>query len=248
MTIYRSYQKLVNEILNLRIPFRVEIIGYVSYGKQIYPLIAIRHITKNAKKNIVIYAGQHGDEFFSVHILIKWIQQFDTKLFQNYNIFIYPIINPWGYEYNKRMNGLNQDTNDEKNFVKNSKVQELAVLFEDTPTTVDLLLDIHGDADKEKCYSYERKLDNLPSLAEIALQEIYLILPYIKSKTIYKMLLEKGVIKTPWIDEGIEVSAEKTGAEYTITLELPGKANSQKRTEGGIAFINSVLHHYAEIK
>jgi len=248
MKYYRSYKRLLNEIINLRIPFRVEIIGYVSYFNRVYPIIAIMHIVKTAKKNIVIVSGQHGDEYFSVHILLKWIQQFNQELFKYYNVFIYPIVNPWGYETNNRMNGANQDTNDERNFIKNSNVQELAVLYDNIPVSVNLFMDIHADIGKERPYAYERKLENLPSLAEIALQDIKKILPYTKSKTIYKMRVNKGVINTPKCDEGIEVPMEKLGAEYTIALELPGKANSQKRTLAGIAFINSILHRYLEVK
>jgi predicted deacylase len=248
MKIYRSYQRLVNEIINLKIPFRIEIVGYISYEKTTYPMLAIRHIVKTATKNVVILAGQHGDEFFGVHILLKWLQQFDTKLFNNFNITIFPVINPWGYQYGERGNALDQDTNDEANFKKDSEVKELAILFDNMPLTTDMVIDIHGDVDKQKAYAYERKLDTLPSLAEISLFEAKKILPFETSKTIYKLKVNKGVIKTPACDEGIETAMEKMGTEYTITIELPGKHNSQKRTEGGIAILNSILKNYKDLK
>lgn len=246
MKTYRSYNKLVNEIINLKIPFRVEIIGYITYNEIVYPMIAIRHIQKTAVKNLVISAGAHGDEYFGVHILLKWIQQ--HKSYSCFNYHIVPVINAFGYQHNSRDNGARQDVNNANSYVKNSKVKELAILYDNFPLNVDLSIDIHGDTGKSKCYAYERKIDTFPSLAEIALQEVNSILPYEKSKTIYKMKVNKGVIRTPKDDEGIEAVMEKSAAEATITIELPGKCNSQKRTEGGIAILNSILHHYSELK
>jgi len=248
MTKQRSYQRLVNDIINLKIPFRVEILDYVSYNPFVYPIIAIRHITKTAKKNCVILAGHHGDETFVIHVLLKWIQQIDKKLLNTFNFNIIPVINPSGYETGTRLTAKNQDTNNAASFVKNSSVKELAILFDNLPSTVDLMIDFHGDTDRKFSYAYERKIDTLPSLAGIALQEVDSILPYDKSKTIYRSKVEKGVITTPKNDEGIEAVMETMGTESTITIELPGKFDSQRRTEGGIAILNSIFYHYKEIQ
>lgn len=255
----RNYTKFLNEIINLVIPFEIKIIGYVKYEDDIYPMIQLKHVSKAAKKNIIIMSGQHGSEFYTTHILIKWLKQFKTIEYEDFNIYIYPVINPSGYEYNIRKNIVNQETTNSEKFIKNSDIQELSILFDAIPSEIDLALDIHGDTDeyinkskktkapgKKMVYAYERKLPQLESIAEKALIENDNILPYIKTKTIYASPVKHGVIDTPDHDVGIEDAMEQAGAEYTITVELPSKCDSQQRTAGGIAIINSILRIYKE--
>jgi predicted deacylase len=245
MKTIRSYNKLVNEIINLTLPYKIEIVGYVNYDK-IYPILCIKHTSKMATKTIIITCGQHGNEYYTVNILLKFIKQ--PIMFSDVNFYIFPCVNPFGYEKNSRENGNRQDTNNDANFIKDSKVPELAILYDQFPATVDLILDIHGDVDKEEVYCYEHKSENLPTIAEKALIENDSLLPFIKTKTIYKSKATNGVIVPLKQDIGIEAVVEKLGVQYSITLELPGKCDGQKRAEGGIAIINSILRNYKEIK
>jgi hypothetical protein len=40
---------------------------------------------------------------------------------------------------------------------------------------------------------------------------------------------------------------ERLGVEYTISLELPGRANGQKRATGGIAILNSIFRNFRDL-
>jgi len=241
----RSYNKILNEIINLSTPYRIELIGYLQYDK-IYPMIAMKYLSKMNQKTIIITASQHGDESCTVTTLLKWIKR--PIIFPEFNYYVFPIVNPFGYEKNSRGNGNRQDTNNDANFVKDSKVPELSILFDQFPHTADLILDIHSDTGKENVYAYEHKSENLSSIAEKALLENDNLLPYLKTKTIYKIPVHNGVITPPPYDVGIEGFMEKLGVQYTITIELPGKYDGQKRAEGGIGIINSILKHYKEVK
>ena len=240
----RSYKKLTNEIINAQTPFRTEIIGYVNYGQDIYPMFLFKYVSKTATKTVILTSGHHGDEPFAVHTLMKWVQKFSATDHPELNFYIYPICNPYGYETGSRDNGARQDTNNEKSFYKNSKVQELAILFDAYPVTADLILDVHGDTGKEQVYAYEHKVEGKISLAEPALLEHDAILPYAREKTIYKMKVTNGVVAPPKYDIGIEGYMEHLGVDYTLTLELPGNFDGQKRTAGGVAIINSILKNF----
>jgi predicted deacylase len=246
MKTVRSYNKLVNEVINFNLNYKIEIIGYVTYGKKVYPMLSLKYITKLATKTIIITSGHHGDEPFAITTLLKWIKQ--PILFNDFNYYIFPCINMYGYEHGCRNNANNQETNNETHFMKDSKVPELKILFEEFPRTADLYLDIHGDTGKDKVYCYEHKSDNLPSIAEKALQENDIILPYLRTKTIYKSPLNNGVIIPPKYDIGLEGFLERLGIQYSLALEFPGKCEGQKRAEGGVAIINSVLKFFKEIK
>jgi predicted deacylase len=244
MKTVRNYNKLVTELINLNLPYRLEIMGYVTYDEKIYPMLALKYTSKMAKKTVIITAGQHGDEPFGVTTLIKWLKQ--PIMFPEFNYYIFPIVNPFGYEKNYRDNGNRQDTNNDANFVKDSKVPELSILYDQFPQTADLILDIHGDTGKEQIYAYEHKSESLPSIATLALAEIDAIIPYLRAKTIYKIKVRQGVIIPPKWDVGIEGFMEKLGVSYTITIELPGKFDGQKRAEGGVTAINSILKNFKE--
>jgi len=244
----RSYNKLVTELLNLNIPHKIEIAGYVNYDK-IYPILSLKYITKMAQKTVIITSGHHGEEFFAVNVLLKWLKQ--PIQIPDFNYYIYPVCNPFGYEKNYRDNGNRQETNNETHFVRDSKVPELKILFEEFPRTADLILDIHGDADKngkKEVYMYEHKPENLPTIAEKALLDNDKLIPYLRQKTIYGSPLRNGVLIPPKYDIGLEGFLEKLGVQYSITIELPGHMEGQKRAEGGVALINSVLHNFKEVK
>jgi len=240
----RSYDKLVNEIINFNLSYKIEIIGYVTYFEKIYPMLALKYISKMNSKTIIISSGHHGEESFGVNVLLKWIKQ--PIMFPEFNYCIFPCINMYGYSHNCRNNANNQETNNEINFIKDSKVPELKILFEEFPRTADLILDIHGDTGKNGVYMYEHKSDNLPSIATKALAENDNLIPYLKAKTIYKSPLTNGVIIPPKYDIGVEGFLEKLGIQYSLTIELPGKFDGQKRAEGGVAMINSVLKNFKE--
>jgi predicted deacylase len=246
MKLVRSYDKLINEIINLNLAYKIEIIGYLNYFDKIYPMIALKSISKMNNKTIIITGGHHGEEYFAVNVLLKWLKE--PMRFPEFNYYIFPICNPWGYAYNRRNNGSNQETNNDTHMMKDSKVPELAILFEEFPRTADLYLDIHGDTGKDAIYMYEHKADNLPKIAEKALIENDTLIPYLKTKTIYKSPLINGVIIPPQYDIGLEGFLEKLGVQYSLTLELPGKMDGQKRAEGGVSIINSILKNFKEVK
>jgi hypothetical protein len=242
----RSYNKLLNEIINLNTNFRIEIIGYVTYFEKIYPMLTLKYTSKMNSKTIVILSGTHGDENYAVNILLKWLKT--PMIFNDINFYIFPVVNPYGYSTGQRDNGNRQDCNNDTNFIKDSKVPELAILYDAYPQNADIVMDLHGDSGKENIYAYEHKSENLPSIVEPALIENDNIIPYVRTQTIYKIPVHNGVLTPPPYDQGIELFMEKLAVTYTITLEFPKKFDGQKRAEGGVAIINSILRHFKEVK
>ena len=248
MRTVRSYPKLVNELINLQIPFRVEIAGYVSYEQEVYPILALKHVSKVASKQVVIVSGIHGNESFAVSTLLTWVKQFNPDLLKTCSVHIYPVCNPYGYSKNSRKNGFRQMVNNYKKFCKGSDVPELAILFDQIPSNPDLYLDIHGDTGKKHVYAYERVSMDKQSVIRPALIENDSLLPYDRSQTIYKCKVQDGVISTPDQDVGIEGFLESMGTTHTVTLELPGIFPGQARVAGGVAIINSILKNFVGVQ
>lgn len=245
MKTVRSYNKIVTELINLNLPYKLEIADYLVYDK-IYPFLSLKYISKMNGKTIILTAGHHGEESWGVTTLIKWIKQ--PIQLPEFNYYIFPVCNPYGFEKNYRNNGVRQETNNSTHIQKKSKVQELAILFEEFPSSADVIIDIHGDTGKDGVYCYEHKSDSLPSIATKALAENDAILPYLRTKTIYGTALKDGVMIPPKYDIGVEGFLEELGIQYSLSLELPGKFDGQKRAEGGVAIINSLIKNFKEIQ
>ena len=69
----RSYLKLVNDIVNLNIPFNISVIGFVQYDR-IYPILKLEKIDKKTKYHVVIQSGIHGDEAIAIKVLLRWLK------------------------------------------------------------------------------------------------------------------------------------------------------------------------------
>ncbi len=111
----RSYEDQISFIHSLGSGFTKEIIGTVEYSGKNYPIYKITygkfHTTPG--KRYLIISGVHGNEPAPVFAVKDFILQLDAgkKIIPDTNIdFIY-ILNPWGFEYNQRYNGLGNDLN-----------------------------------------------------------------------------------------------------------------------------------------
>lgn len=243
----RDYLKFVNEIINLQIPFRVEVIGSVVYSNVAYPMLAIKHVQKMANYNMVINAGAHGEEAVAVRVLTKFLSEIDRSYLNHFNFYIFPCTNPYGYAYDCRRNGSKQIVNNADKFMKDSEVQELGILYNQIPTHPDLFIDVHADTGKKGIYIYERKPESFDSIAKKVLQEANTIIPYEASSTIYKEKVEEGVIIKPENDRSLDDFMGSIGVEYTLTVEIPGKAAGQVQLTGGVAVLNGILKEYLQL-
>ncbi len=243
----RDYLKLVNEVINMQVPFKTEIIGTVVYD-QAYPILKLSHEQKLAKYNVLINAGAHGDEAIGVRVLLKFLAEFKKKYLDDYNFHIYPCTNPYGYAHLVRRNGAKQMTNNSTTFSRESEVQELRIIYPTVPLRPDLFIDVHADTDKSNVYIYERKPENMQSVAKKVLESNKEIIPYEEVGTIYREKVENGVIVKPEHDRSLDDYMANAGVGYTITLEIPGKAEGHIQLNGGICLLHAILEEYLRVR
>lgn len=101
--IIRSYYRDVVEKLNNT----ASVISVIDD----YPIFYARRGI--GQKHILISGGIHGDEPAGTLAALDLISRFQTKdsFFYEFQIHIYPCINPWGYEYHERTNKNGIDLN-----------------------------------------------------------------------------------------------------------------------------------------
>jgi predicted deacylase len=244
----RNYLRFVNELINIQSPFDTEILGIINYDK-FYPFLSLHTHSKLAKWNVVINAGAHGEEIVGVRVLLRFLQEFNKEYLGYYNFILFPVVNPFGYTYNRRKNGKNQYGNTGFNQKEELLSEEAKLIKEALPHRIDLFLDIHTDMGKNGFYVYERKRPNKESIADISLEELRKNkLSIIETGTIYREKCIRGVVVQPIKDNTMDDSMFQRGALYSLCIEIPGKIPEDQQIIGGLLLINSILRNFKEVK
>ena len=246
----RSYLKLVNDIINLNIPFNISVIGFVQHDR-VYPIIKLEKTDKKTRYHVVIQSGIHGDEAIAIRVLLRWLKSIRPRYLKEFSFTIFPVLNPYGYAHATRRNGKHQMVNSADYWSKSYEIPELNIAGSHYPENANLFIDIHGDCGrygKTEIYAYERVAPGMPSIAMQALRENNKIIPYIKGDTIYKESCKYGVIYNPKRDRSIQDYMSDIGCECAITLEIPGKMSGINRIDGSVKVINSILKYFLKYK
>ena len=138
----RNYFDQIGFIEKLGSNFTKEVIGYVSYDDVQLPIYKITYnpLSTNNNKYLVI-CGVHGNEPAPTYAISDFLQQIDKQkiILDSPSVdFIY-IVNPWGFIYNQRQNGINIDINrdittqvsqETKILKKSISIKEYKVVFD----------------------------------------------------------------------------------------------------------------------
>ena len=236
----------------MQTPFDTEILGTVIY-EQGFPFVSLHTHSKLAKYNVVINSGAHGEEIIAIRVMLRFIAEFNKELLNHYNFIIFPVINPYGYTYNRRKNGQGILANTGFTEGASAVIPNESILIRDAlPNKIDLFIDVHADTGargKTGFYIYERKRPEAKSIAEVSLKELKKNkIPILDNDTVYGEKCENGVIVSPIKDGSMDDSMFKRGAIYSLCLEIPGRASEEQQMLGGLMLINSVLNQFKELK
>lgn len=241
---------MLNEFINLQTPFDIDLLETIIYNNIGYPFISLHTHSKLAKYNVVINSGAHGEEAIGVRVILRFLQEFNKDLLNNYNFILFPIVNPSGYRFNRRKNGNNQYGNTGFNQAKEENINpEAKLIREAIPNKIDLFIDVHADLSKSGFYIYERKRPNRESLAENSLKILKENkIPILENDTVYYEKCVNGVVVAPIKDGSMDDSMFQKGAIYSICIEIPGKIPEDSQMIGGLLLLNEILSNFKEIK
>jgi hypothetical protein len=155
----RNYEEQISFIYNLSNKFTVNEMGTVNYLEYSYKMYKITYNQSNEnRKRYLIISGIHGNEEAPIYALKDFILALDLQenILKNITIdFIY-ILNPYGFEYDSRYNGNQQDLN--RDFIKfeSNEVQILMNSIKDTQYTGMYDFHEHGRTKGFLLYYYTR--------------------------------------------------------------------------------------------
>ena len=240
----RDYFGLVNEMFSLidRADLNITLLKNIRYGTSDFPFFMLKSQRKEARYNVVITAGAHGNEVVGIKALLWALERLDVEQF---NFYIFPILNPWGYANFSRKTGDRKGINRR---VGKRDLPEINLVLKNIPFRIDLFIDVHSDVDKPYVYAYERRDTKKKSLARIALQDVEPYFDIAENATIYEEPCKDGVVTSYDGENTLEELMYDKGATYSITAEIPGRAKEADQIKGGARLILALLNNFADLE
>jgi protein MpaA len=194
---------------------------------------------------IGFFAGIHGDEQAGSRAVVELATELvrNPNVAEGYNLYMYPVCNPTGFESGSRCSASGKDLNRE--FWKNSAEPEVRLLEKEIHDhAFHGLVSFHADDTSDGLYGFVRGALLAKSLLEPALSAAEVVLPRNRNLVIDGFTAENGIISQCY--DGILTSPPKLqGSPFEIILETPHSApeNAQMR-----AFLLATLSILAEYR
>ena len=200
--------------------------------------------TGDAPLRIGVFAGIHGDEPAGVEALTDLLRYMEGNpaLFRAYEIHLYPLCNPTGYEDGTRHARSGRDLNRE--FWRDSAEPEVRLLEEEIRRgRFHGLLALHSDDTSEGLYGFVRGHTLTEHLLKPALAAAEAALPVNRAETIDGFHAVNGIIHTGY--DGILSAPPGTSpAPVEIVLESPQHAPMALQRQAFVLAVTEILRQY----
>jgi murein peptide amidase A len=195
-----------------------------------------------------IFAGIHGDETAGVFAAIRFLQELAQKpdLARGYEVYIYPLCNPSGFEDGTRHSRSGRDLNRE--FWLGSREPEVALLERQIRTLrFDGLISLHADDESEGLYAFALGAQVTHHVVEPALRAAEKIVPRNCGATIDNFTARNGLIRKGY--PGMLCAApEARPRPFEIVFETPQHAALEKQVEANLVFLRHALDQYQQLQ
>ncbi|MDX1950976.1 MAG: succinylglutamate desuccinylase/aspartoacylase family protein [Verrucomicrobiota bacterium] len=193
---------------------------------------------------IGIFAGIHGDETAGPLAIHQLVQRLIKKplLLTGYELFLYPVCNPWGVDNTSRYSKSGSDLNRE---FWNNSTEPVIQALENEITTRQFhgLISLHADIDCEGIYGYVRGAVLTRSLLEPALAAAEQVLKRDVRPVIDGFEAHEGIITQCF--NGILTAPPKIEpSPFEIIFETPQTSALQLQAEAMVIAMETVLTEY----
>jgi hypothetical protein len=192
------------------------------------------------------FGGIHGDEPAGSAALLRFTEILaeDPELAKGYELHLYPICNPSGFDAGSRQSAAGKDLNRE--FWNGSGEPEVQILeSEILRHSFRGLVSLHSDDTSAGLYGFVRGAVLARSLLEPALAAGEKFLPRNTSAVIDGFPAENGIIAQCY--DGILTSPPKLAfTPFEVIFETPQAAPFKKQVDASVAALLSILTEYRE--
>jgi hypothetical protein len=207
-----------------------------------FELVCFKSPALKSSGGIYLSAGIHGDEPASTEGLYQWAE-LHSSILREIPIMIFPCLNPWGLQHNRRTDSENRDLNRCFHLDDIPRIQAQKELIRDYKFRLAMCL--HEDYDAQGVYLYEVR-NKFTTFGNELLAAAGYYLPIDARRTIEGRRAEQGwiarkinLIKFPVIAEAIYLA--RNHSERTITAETPSEYDLGPRIQAQIAMIQRAI-------
>ncbi len=194
-----------------------------------------------------IFAGIHGDETAGIQAAVQFLQELAQHPDQarGYEVYVYPLCNPSGFEDGTRHSRGGHDLNRE--FWLGSRQPEVQLLERQIRTLrFDGFISLHADGDSGGLYAFALGAQVTQHVVEPALQAAEQVLPRNCDPTIDNFTARNGLIRKGY--PGMLCAApEARPKPFEIVFETPHLAEFEKQVEANLVFLRHALEQYQQL-
>ncbi len=195
-----------------------------------------------------IFAGIHGDEAAGVFAATRFLLELASHpdWARGYEVYVYPLCNPSGFEDSTRHSRSGRDLNRE--FWLGSHEPEVELLERQIRTLrFDGLISLHADSDSPGLYAFALGAQVTQHVVEPALQAAEKILPRNCDAMIDNFTARNGLIRIGY--PGMLCAApEASPRPFEIVFETPHHADLEKQVEANIVFLRHALDQFQQLQ
>jgi len=208
-----------------------------------YPHYFLEPTKPRDGQSFYLSAGIHGDEPASPQGLLRWAEQ-NPGMVRSANLLIFPCLNPWGIENNRRSNARDRDLNRDFQNARIGLISAWRKVIGDRQ--FDLTITLHEDYDAQGVYVYELTHNN--RLAEVALEAARPFIPPDGRRKIDDSYAKQGVIRRkidpdnfplPGLPEAVYLMFHHT--DSSLTIETPSEFSLLSRVEAHAAALRALI-------
>ena len=237
---------LLSPLRALKTDALTELGGFSAEGRR-HGLSRFRFLGPNAGHEPVrlgLFAGVHGDEPAGCTALVEFATAIaaDPKRATGYELFIYPIVNPTGYERGTRENHTGFDLNRE--FWRGSNQEEVRLIESELRThAFDGIITLHADDTCEGLYGYSHGRVRDELLLRPALVAAERVLPRDQRAVIDGFAAREGMIGECF--QGVlSPPPDQEPQPFNLIFETPARAPFDHQVLANVAALDAIVAHY----
>jgi len=247
----QNFREMLAPLQMARVPWLHTTLGSWSIGPETYSLE--QYLLSGPRGGgdyfrVGVFAGMHGDETAGVFAAIRFLQELaqNPDLARGYEVYLYPLCNPSGFEDGTRHSRSGPDLNRE--FWIGSREPEVEMLERQIRTLrLDGLISLHADDESDGLYAYALGAQVTQHVVEPALRAAEKILPRNRNATIDNFTARNGLIQKGYPGM-LGAAPEARPRPFEIVFETPLHADLEKQIEANLVFLRNALDQYQQLQ
>lgn len=214
-------------------------IGEIKTKSFIYPLYVLIRKSNSTREYVCVTAGIHGNEIAGPLSVIELLHTYVKAIKKSRkNIIIFPVLNPVGFDKNRRINHKNFDLN-RHSFDRNPPKEIKLVLKFLNYKKINFFLSLHEDIDAKEFYIiyHNRRYPIYDKILQVASKFCPLM-----TKKIWD---GDKVVKSAVLDTSkkgyLELFMLEKGTNFNLCVETPMKLPLSARVKCNAALVNFLL-------